>query len=82
MVFSTKEKLGWSSTVVNLKMQGECLQMETNLVVVGMCYSWSRKASAYFMCCMKNKIVTSLTGSGFVFFGESKEAKGVFVTPT
>lgn len=28
--FSTKEKLGWSGTIVNLKMQAECLQIETN----------------------------------------------------
>lgn len=30
MGFSTEEKLSWSGTVVNLKMQGECLQIETN----------------------------------------------------
>lgn len=28
--FSTKEKLGWNDTLVNLKTQGECLQIETN----------------------------------------------------
>lgn len=28
--FSTKEKLGWNNTVVNLKMQRECLQIERN----------------------------------------------------
>lgn len=28
--FSTKEKLGWNDTIVNLKMQGECLQIERN----------------------------------------------------
>lgn len=28
--FSTKEKPGWNDTIVNWKMQGECLQIETN----------------------------------------------------
>lgn len=66
--FSTKEKPGWTGTTAHLKMQGECLQIETHKPCGRGVLLMVQKSISLFPVLYEKQNSNILTGSGFFFF--------------
>lgn len=81
--FSTKEKLGWTGTTAHLKMQGECLQIETHKPCGRGVLLMVQKSISLFPVLYEKQNSNILNWEWlFLFFGGRKKVKGVFVTFT